>query len=211
MIAYLNGTIARIYAQQNRVYLDLEVGGIGYEIQVLSRWAETLDDRLSQECKVLTHLQVREDQWLLFGFATATERDLFRELISVSGIGAQSAIALLDALEINLLLEAIVSGNVRVLSKAPGIGKKTAERLTLELKTKLKGWAAIVNSGVESNLLPIEAIQEEVELTLLSLGYTDREIFQALVAVGRETNLTKTGDPDDWLRETLAWLSQQDA
>ena len=225
MLTFLNGTITRIYTQQNRFYLDLEVAGVGYEVQILSRWAQVLetqilDDQRSQPdpkdqtletnperlYRVITHLQVREDQWLLFGFATIPERDLFRSLIGVSGIGAQSALGLLDNLEAPLLVEAIVTENIRALSKAPGIGKKTAERLILELKTKLKGWETI--AGAKSNPLPSQAIQEEVELALLSLGYTEAEIFQALLAVA-ETPLAKTSDPDGWLRESLAWLSQR--
>jgi len=205
MIAYLNGKITRTYTHQNRYYLDLDVAGVGYEVQILSRWAQELEPYLDSVYHVFTHLQIREDQWLLFGFVNLTERDLFRELISVSGIGAQSALALLDTLTVPLLVEAIVTGNLRVLSKAPGIGKKTAERLTLELKTKLKGWETI--AGGEPNRLPTESIQEEVELVLTSLGYGESEILQALIAVGA-TPLPKTGDPDAWIQETLAWLSQ---
>jgi holliday junction DNA helicase RuvA len=209
MFAYLKGTIARIYAQQNRFYLDFEVGGVGYEVQVLSRWAQALErqllDNADRVYQIMTHLQVREDQWLLFGFATIPERDLFRSLMGVSGIGSQSALALLDALEVPLLVEAIVTENIRALSQAPGIGKKTAERLILELKTKLKGWETI--AGAQSQSLPSPAIQEEVELALLGLGYTEAEIFQALLAVGE--TLGKTSDPDGWLRETLVWLSEQ--
>jgi len=221
MLTSLNGTITRIYTQQNRFYLDLEVAGVGYEVQILSRWAQELETQTleaqedspdqplanQQIYRVITHLQVREDQWLLFGFATIPERDLFRSLMGVSGIGAQSALALLDALDVPLLVEAIVTENTRILSKAPGIGKKTAERLTLELKTKLKGWETL--AGSRSNSLPSQAIQEEVELALMSLGYTEAEIFQALLAIG-ETPLGKTSDPDGWIRECLAWLSQRE-
>ena len=170
MLTSLKGTITRIYTQQNRFYLDLEVAGVGYEIQILSRWAQELETQTleAQEVspdqslasqriyRVITHLQVREDQWLLFGFATIPERDLFRSLMGVSGIGAQSALALLDALDVPLLVEAIVTENTRILSKAPGIGKKTAERLTLELKTKLKGWETL--AGARSTSLPSQAI-----------------------------------------------------
>lgn len=216
MIGYLKGTIAKIHHLGGRSFLWLEVASLGYEIQILGRWGRRLEvliieqnDR--QEYQIFTHLQIREDQWLLFGFESLPERDLFRELINVSGIGTQTAMALMDGLELPTLIQAIVTGNIRVLCQAPGIGKKTAERLALELKTKLIGWREMsaLASGLtlDPGVLPISSIQEEVEMTLLALGYSEIEITQALTAVGIQTTLAKTGNIEDWIRETIAWLS----
>ena len=216
MIGYLKGTIAKIHHLGGRSFLWLEVASLGYEIQILGRWGRRLEvliieqnDR--QEYQIFTHLQIREDQWLLFGFESLPERDLFRELINVSGIGTQTAMALMDGLELPTLIQAIVTGNIRVLCQAPGIGKKTAERLALELKTKLIGWRemSVLASGLtlDPGVLPISSIQEEVEMTLLALGYSEIEITQALTAVGIQTTLAKTGNIEDWIRETIAWLS----
>ena len=94
----------------------------------------------AKDAQIFTHLNVREDQVTLFGFSSSAERDLFRQLVSVSGIGPQLALALLDTLGLQDLVQAIVAGNTRLLSRTPGVGNKTAERIALELKTKLAEW-----------------------------------------------------------------------
>jgi holliday junction DNA helicase RuvA len=158
--------------------------------------------------QVFTHLQVREDQMVLFGFASMAERDLFRQLVSVSGVGPQLAVALLDTLGLQDLVQAIVSSNTRLLSRTPGVGTKTAERIALELKAKLADWR--LQSGLTTlpDAAPATTIQEDVEMTLLALGYTTSEIMQALRAVGQNTALSKNADAEDWIREAIAWLSR---
>ena len=136
MISYLKGTVANIAKGSNRVILTLEVNQIGYEIQILPRVTGQLPPS-GEITQIFTHQQVKEDQIVLYGFGSATERDLFRLLTSVSGVGAQLAIALLDTLGLADLVQAIVGGNTRILAKTPGVGTKTAERLALELKSKL--------------------------------------------------------------------------
>ncbi|HEY9642272.1 MAG TPA: Holliday junction branch migration protein RuvA, partial [Coleofasciculaceae cyanobacterium] len=143
---------------------------------------------------------------VLFGFGSMAERDLFRQLISVSGIGPQMAMALLDTLGLADLVQAIVSGNTRLLSRTPGVGPKTAERIALELKSKLSEWR--MQSGFTPDAAPVSSVQEDVEMTLLALGYTNSEITQALRAVGQKTALAKTAQAEDWIREAIAWLSQ---
>jgi Holliday junction DNA helicase RuvA len=129
MIGYLKGTVATIQKSAgNRVTLILEVNKIGYELQIPRRLSQELQS-VSGEVQVFTHLQTREEQQVLYGFASAAERDLFRQLVSVSGIGAQLAIALIDTLGLPNLVQAIVTGNIRALAKTPGVGNKTAERL----------------------------------------------------------------------------------
>ncbi|MEM6592754.1 MAG: helix-hairpin-helix domain-containing protein, partial [Cyanobacteria bacterium P01_C01_bin.73] len=96
----------------------------------------------------------------------------------------------------------------RALSQTPGVGKKTAERIVLELKTKLAEWRQQTGLVTAPTGGPATNVQEEVEMTLLALGYTSGEIMQALQAVGRSTTLSKTTDTEDWIREAIAWLSR---
>ncbi len=207
MISYLKGTIAGIQKIGNRVILVLEVQQVGYEVQIPARFMAQLAS-VGEPIQIFTHQYVREDQMALFGFGNAAERDLFRQLISVSGIGTQLALALIDTLGLHDLVQAIVSGNTRVLSRTPGVGNKTAERIALELKAKLAEWrhqAGLVTTPLAG---PTLAIQEDVEMTLLALGYTNTEVTQALQAVGQETVLAKNADAEAWIRAAIAWLSR---
>jgi Holliday junction DNA helicase RuvA len=158
--------------------------------------------------QIFTHQQVKEDQIVLYGFGSAAERDLFRQLTSVSGVGAQLAIALLDTLGLQDLVQAIVGGNTRILAKTPGVGTKTAERLALELKSKLSEWRqqAGLTTSVAAGVPP--AIQEEVEMILLAMGYTGAEVLQALQTLSQDSTLSAKSDADDWIREAIAYLSR---
>ncbi|MGD1715484.1 Holliday junction branch migration protein RuvA [Dapis sp. BLCC M172] len=207
MINYLKGKVADVHKGSGlRVTLILEVNQIGYELQILPRLTQSLQP--GEDVQVFTHQQIREDQIVLYGFGTSAERDLFRQLVSVSGIGAQLAIALLDTLELPDLVQAIVGGNTRVLAKTPGVGAKTAERIALELKNKLAEWRqdAGLTTSVPVGVMP--AIQEEVEMTLLALGYTGQEVIQALQAVSKDANMSKNTNAEDWIREAISWLSR---
>ncbi|HAG83763.1 MAG TPA: Holliday junction branch migration protein RuvA [Cyanobacteria bacterium UBA12227] len=210
MIGYLKGTVAHIQKSTgNRVTLILEVNQIGYEVQIPRRLSQELVIDSKELVQIFTHLQIREDQQVLYGFASGAERDLFRQLVSVSGIGAQLAIALIDTLGLPNLVQAIVTGNIRTLAKTPGVGKKTAERIALELKTKLAEWRQ--QSGVTtptSSTGPSPTILEDVEMTLLALGYENNEITQALNAISEDTLLAKNPNAEEWIRSAIAWLSQ---
>lgn len=208
MIGYLKGIVAGILtSSNNRVTLILEVNQIGYELQIPSRLVKQLPG-LGEQVQVFTHLQVKEDHMMLYGFASAAERDLFRRLISVSGIGTSLAIALLDTLGLPELVQAIVTGNTRALAKTPGVGTKTAERIALELKTKLAEWRTAAKLGTLNTDKALPAIQEDVEMTLLALGYTDGEIAQAIQAISQDAKLAKSTDAEDWIRSAIAWLNQ---
>lgn len=207
MIGYLKGTIAQIQKTNNRVILTLEVNHIGYDLQVVPRILQQLP-AVGEAAQLFTHLHVREDQITLFGFGAAAERDLFRQLVSVSGIGPQLALALLDTLGLQDLVQAIVIGNTRILSKTPGVGTKTAERIALELKTKLAEWRQQAGVITVPSAGPAPSVQEDVEMTLLALGYSSSEIAQALQAVGQRAALSKSDDAESWIREAIAWLSQ---
>ncbi len=210
MISYLKGTVANIQkSTANRVTLILEVNQIGYELQIPRRLSQELPAASGEILQVFTHLQIREEQQVLYGFASAAERDLFRQLIGVSGIGAQLAIALIDTLGLPNLVQAIVTGNIRTLSKTPGVGNKTAERIALELKTKLAEWrqqAGIATPA--SSTGPAPSILEDVEMTLLALGYENNEVAQALHAITQDALVAKSTNAEDWIRSAIAWLSQ---
>jgi len=207
MIGYLKGTVASIQKAGNRVILTLEVNQVGYDVQIVPRLVMQLPT-VGETMQVFTHLQIREEVVTLFGFGAAAERDLFRQLVSVSGIGPQLAVALLDTLGLQDLVQAIVSGNTRALSKTPGVGGKTAERISLELRTKLAEWRQQAGILTTPAAGPAIALQEDVEMTLLALGYTNSEISQALQAVGTNTTLSKRDDAEEWIRAAIAWLSQ---
>jgi holliday junction DNA helicase RuvA len=209
MIGYMRGAIALLKAQDSSrksspcYILTLDVRDIGYDLVITASAAKQLSPA-GEMTQLFTHMQVREDQTVLFGFMNAAERDLFRQLISVSGVGAQMAMALLNTLGLQDLVKAIVTGNIRVLSLTPGVGNKTAERLALELKTKLADWRHQVGG-----IIPvISAVQEDVEMTLLALGYTPSEIGEALRSVSASPVLSQSQDVEAWLKAAITWLSK---
>jgi len=210
MISYLKGTVANIQkSTANRVTLILDVNQVGYELQIPRRLSQELQATSKDIVQVFTHLQIREDQHILYGFASAAERDLFRQLIGVSGIGAQLALALIDTLGLPNLVQAIVTGNIRALAKTPGVGNKTAERIALELKTKLAEWRQVAGVVTPASATgPSPAILEDVEMTLLALGYENAEISQALDAISQDNLLAKNPNAEEWIRSAIAWLSR---
>jgi holliday junction DNA helicase RuvA len=207
MIGYLKGNVAGFQRAGSRVILTLEVNQVGYDVQIVPRLVQQLPV-VGDPMQVYTHLQIREEQVTVFGFGSAAERDLFRQLVSVSGIGPQLAVALLDTLGLVDLVQAIVSGNTRALSRTPGVGSKTAERIALELRTKLAEWRQQAGVSSTPTAAPTLSIQEDVEMTLLALGYTTTEISQALQAVGQSTTLAKRDNAEEWIRAAIAWLSR---
>ena len=211
MISYLKGKVAQSAKNSNnRFILIIEVQGIGYELQIPSRLSRQISVNSDEEIQVFTHLQIKEDQQILYGFSSMAQRDLFRQLVSVNGIGTQLAIALLDTFELSELVQAIVTGNTRVLIKTPGVGKKTAERISLELKTKLSQWrnvAGITKSNKEA--MPSLDILEDVELTLLALGYTTEEIDGVISILSKDQLLMKNPTVEEWIRNAIAWLSKE--
>jgi holliday junction DNA helicase RuvA len=204
MINYLKGIAIEIQTPTStRTNLILDVNQVGYELQIPQRMI--IEVKIDIEIKVFTHQQVREDSISLYGFSSASERDLFRQLISVSGVGASLAIALLDKLGLADTVNAIVTSNIQRLSTAPGVGKKTAERLALELRTKLGQWRVAAGLSATlpmANLNP--SIQAEVEMTLLALGYTHDEICVALQAIAQDSLISKSSNIEDWLRLAIA-------
>ena len=168
MIGRLNGKL--VEKQPPQIVID--VGGVGYEVDVSMQTFYTLPP-LGEPVQLFTQLVVREDAHLLFGFGSVQERATFRQLVKVSGIGAKTALGILSAMSAGELAQAVAQEDVGRLSSAPGIGKKTAERMVLELRGKLS------DAGAD-NLFSAPASHstdhsEDIIGTLLALGYTDRE------------------------------------
>ena len=209
-IGYLKGNIISVAKNfSNRFILLLNVNDIGYEIQITPHFADKLQVT-EEKITIFTHLQIQEDRQILYGFSQATERDLFRQLIGVSGIGTQLAIALLDTLTVPDLVVAVVSGDIPTLTKTPGVGKKTAERIALELKSKLSQWQDVADVPIPlptDAKIPQPEIREELEMTLLALAYTPQEIQQAIAAISQDRQLQKNPNVEEWLRSAISWLT----
>ena len=170
------GRIKGILIEKIPPFILLDCQGVGYEIEVPMTTFFDLPDEGS-EITLLTHLVVREDAHLLFGFATTSERQMFRQLIKVNGIGAKVALSILSSIESNDLTNAIKTDDTDMLIKIPGIGKKTAERLVLELKDRLK--------DIEVSQASKNAITniDDIENALISLGYSASQASIAIKAL----------------------------
>ncbi|MCL2341987.1 MAG: Holliday junction branch migration protein RuvA [Firmicutes bacterium] len=177
MYAYIKGTLET----KSNTYVVIDVGGIGYKIFMSLKSMEELGEA-GQVVKVYTHYYVREDNISLYGFVANEELRMFELLLSVSGIGAKSAIAMLSEISPSSFALAIITNDISKLVKIPGIGNKTAARIVLELKDKLKNDAVgadLVSAMPEQNAASDTKTSEAVS-ALQVLGYTGREIDKAL-------------------------------
>ena len=218
MIGWLQGQLADRWRQGSRCGLLLVCHGVGYEVQITGRhWDQLPTD--GQTLSLHVHQAIREDGWTLYGFPQRPERDLFRELVAVSGVGPQMALGLLGCLSGSALVQAIVQADLRLLCQAPGVGKRTAERLSVELRTRLQerygpGLATVDDLALGGDGDPAVTatpeLRDELQLTLSALGYEALEINRALRAVAAQ-GLTDAQDSEAWLRECLRWLGRQAA
>lgn len=169
MIGRLSGTLI----EKNPPQLLVDCHGVGYEVDVPMSTFYNLPG-LGEKVMLLTHLAVREDAHLLYGFGTAEERTVFRQLIKISGVGARTALSILSGMSVADLAQAITLQEAGRLTKVPGIGKKTAERLLLELKGKLGADLGHVGGVVHSDAT------SDILNALQALGYSDKEATLAL-------------------------------
>lgn len=169
MIGRIRGTLL----EKNPPEILVDVHGVGYEINVPMSTFYNLPDA-GQEVTLLTHFIVREDAQLLYGFGTTKERAAFRQLIKISGIGARIALAVLSGMTVDALAQAVSKQESALLTRVPGIGKKTAERLVLELKGKISADL----DGVTLAAAPGDN-RADVVAALVALGYSDREATAA--------------------------------
>lgn len=167
MIGRLTGTLF----EKAPPRIGLDVNGVGYDIEVSMSTLYDLPE-VGSKITLLTHLVVREDAHILFGFATQQERQAFRELVKVTGIGARTALAVLSGLSVADLAQAVTLQETGRLTRVPGIGKKTAERLLLELKGKF-GAENMASTGGSSH-------ENDILQALTALGYSDKESLAAI-------------------------------
>ncbi len=193
MIGRLTGLI--LEKQPPLVLVDVQ--GVGYEINVPMSTFYNLP-AVGVKVTLHTYLVVREDVHLLFGFATEAERQVFRQLVKISGVGARTALAILSGLSVSDLHQAVAAQDSRQIIKIPGIGKKTAERLLLELRDKL----STTMVGIDSSI-PSSKVSGDVLNALLSLGYNDREASWAIKQLPSDVTVS------EGIRQALKLLSKE--
>ncbi len=180
VITFLNGTLAEALPTQ----IVVEVQGIGYQVLIPLSSYDKLPS-VGSRIKILTHLQVREDAHVLYGFMSPAERDLFRLLIHhVSGVGPKLALAVLSGISVSMFKAAVVNGDVVSISKISGLGKKTAERIVLELKDKVGVAAAWEAASAEHAPSEADAEINDAVLALISLGYKQVDAHKAVKRAG---------------------------
>ena len=162
----------------------LDVGGIGYRVEISSQTFEQLKPQT--EVKLLIHHHITESDQRLFGFYTKDEKQLFEKLITVKGVGPKLGLTIVSGLPANHLIQAISNSDIATLSRVPGIGKKTAERISLELKDKI---GQISSSSSKGSIAPISGISDEVISALESLGFKRREAEQATIKVLQDSEV----------------------
>ena len=192
MIGRITGTLLEKHPPQ----LLVDVGGVGYEIDVPMSTFYHLP-ATGARVTLHTHLIVREDAHLLYGFASDDERQLFRQLLKISGVGAKMALALLSGMSATELAQAVAAQDAGRLTKVPGIGKKTAERLLLELRDKLPAFAPAVHGAAVAAVSSNDVLN-----ALLALGYNDREAAAAIKQLAPDLSVS------DAIRQALRFLSK---
>jgi Holliday junction DNA helicase RuvA len=169
------GKLTGILSEKNPPQVVVDCGGVGYEVHVPMSTFYNLPAS-GERVSLLIHFVVREDAQILYGFATATEREAFRELIKISGVGPRTALSVLSGMGVGELAQAVTLQEAGRLVKVPGIGKKTAERLLLELKGKL-------GADIGPSTTVAHDTQADILQALLALGYSDKEAAAALKAL----------------------------
>ncbi|MDB5761865.1 MAG: ruvA [Herminiimonas sp.] len=178
------GRLSGILLEKNPPQLLVDCNGVGYEVGVPMSTFYNLP-ALGEKIVLLTHLAVREDAHLLYGFGTAEERNVFKQLIKISGVGARTALSILSGMSVADLVHAITLQEAGRLTRVPGIGKKTAERLLLELKGKLGADLGAVGGAVHNDAT------SDILNALVALGYSDKEATLALKQVPAATGVSE--------------------
>ena len=201
MYAYIKGELAEI----NTDHIVIEAGGIGYQVFVSLQTFDYLPS-VGENLKIYTYLYLREDAMILYGFLTKDDLELFKLLISVSGIGPKGGLSILSTLEADDLRFAILSGDAKAISKAPGVGGKTAQRVILELKDKLSLEDAFEakTEHVQKNAAAVGgSVKNDAVMALTALGYSSTERLKAVSTV----EITEDMDVEEVLKAALKHLS----
>ena len=204
MIALVEGTVV----EKSEGELVLMAGGIGFRLLCSMNTLAAVPP-VDSRCRLFTHLNIREDAMELYGFFTREERDMFRRLITVTGVGPKSALFVLGSLPLSDLRLAILTGDIGMLSRAPGIGKKTAQRIALELKDKVTQDALASGVAAEEIALgdeeaPAQDALGEAMQALKSLGYSPQEAAKALKGVKGQAQTA-----DEMIRLALRNMAQK--
>jgi Holliday junction DNA helicase RuvA len=179
------GRLRGVLAVKSPPDLLIEVGGVGYELQASLSTFDHLPD-VGEAVALFTHFTVREDAQLLYGFFHERERLAFRQLIKVSGVGPKLALTILSGMEVNLFIQCIEKGEISALVRLPGVGKKTAERLMVEMRGKLSDDISLEIPQLNKTIASPRHIQDEAVRALVALGYSQAEATQALKAVPQD-------------------------
>ena len=187
MIGRLRGSLLEKQAPD----LLIEVGGVGYEVQMpLTSFYQL--PAVGEEATIYTHFVVREDAQLLYGFCNTTERALFRQLIKANGVGPKLALTILSGMNAQQFVRCVQLDDVSTLVKLPGVGKKTAERLVVEMRDRLKDWGlapanpvtdGMLLQGDEALFSPVESAEQDAIGALVSLGYSQLQADKAVQKV----------------------------
>jgi holliday junction DNA helicase RuvA len=205
MIAFVYGMLVSASTRESQQWVVVDVQGVGYQVWTHSR-ALALLPAVGSPLKMHTVLVPREDSMTLYGFLEEQERELFTLLTSVSGVGPRLALALLDTLGAMELVQAVVRENFRALALTPGVGSKTAQRITLELKSKMEKFRQEAGLGVATGVSIQPQVYEEVQMALLALGFSPKEVAQALQQVSGQNPGSAA---EEWIRSAIAWLSSR--
>lgn len=201
MYSYIRGPLAEVEFD----HIVIDVYGVGYNIYIPTNCMEYLPG-IGEECKIHTYLYVREDAMMLYGFLTKDDLELFKQLISVSGIGPKGALGILSALSADDLRFAILAGDSKAIAKAPGIGAKTAQRVILELKDKMSLEEAFEKKLDNEKVMVVSAnnqVKNDAVLALTALGYSSSESLKAVSKV----DITADMDVEDVLKQALKNMS----
>lgn len=182
MIGKLTGTLL----EKNPPQILIDCHGVGYEVDVPMSTFYNLP-ATGEQVALLTHFVVREDAQILYGFGSATEREAFRQLIKISGVGPRTALSVLSGMSVNDLAQAVTAQEAGRIVKVPGIGKKTAERLLLELKGKLGAdMGALAGAGPNQS-----DVQSDIQQALVALGYSEKDAAAALKALPADVGVSE--------------------
>ncbi|CAN7180725.1 Holliday junction branch migration protein RuvA [Pseudomonas sp. LjRoot71] len=197
MIGRLRGTLA----EKQPPHVIIDINGLGYELEVPMTTLYRLP-AVGEPLILHTHLVVREDAHLLYGFFEKRERELFRELIRLNGVGPKLALALMSGLEVDELVRCVQAQDTSVLVKIPGVGKKTAERLLVELKDRFKAWETVPGMSTlvvePRGASAVTSAENDAVSALISLGYKPQEASRAVSAI-KEDGLSS----EDMIRRAL--------
>ena len=193
------GRIRGVLIDKKPPEIQIDVAGICYEVQIPMSTLYQLPE-LGKEITLHTHFIVREDAQLLYGFFEKKDKSMFRSLIKVNGVGPKMALGILSSMEANEFVRAVRSNDINAMVKMPGIGKKTAERLLIEMRDRLKDWNG-EEGGTQVSVSAGASIVSDAETALISLGYKPQQAAHAIAAV-LKTNPEIQGS-EELIRDSL--------